>query len=218
MRGIVKKFATAFVLVCPIFFAEAVELIEERITHTSFPLERVVEHRGYTYNLGATGVSTASQDYTKVYSVAHYLQNPIKFSRKLLLERIFRNDVVKELVIQWVRSLAGGAFREIFHKSFETTMNKEQLAVAHLSNEKILSFFPNGVQKGDFHIYRWLAGGEIEFEVNGSVVGTINTPGYAPLFWAVWLGPNSVVNRNQLLSLAIEKPLEEPVIKTLKPK
>lgn len=198
---------------CPVTAEEkAANVIEDPSTHQKFPFEIVVDEKGEKYELAATGVTTGYELFVKKYSVAHYLQKPVQASRKHLLEHIFDPNSAKELILQWVSDKTKEQFQKTLTDSFQLVLSPAKAKELQSYSDKLLTMFQGGINKGDVHIYRWLPGGILEVEVNGKVAGRIVDQNFAKAFWSIWLGDQSIVNRNKLLALAVEKPNEKPTV------
>ena len=55
--------------------------------------------------------------------------------------------------------------------------------------------------KGDETVLRWIPGGVVEVWQNGTQKGMVKNSELAKGLWSIWFGENSIVNRNNLVSL-----------------
>ncbi len=183
-------------------FLSAQGEISDSSTGEVFPKDVSFEHDGKQFHLQATGVATRKKFFVKIYSVAHYLQDGAQKSGGDILQIIMQDDNAKQLTLKWVRNIEAEKVKEGYHDSFKGALS--ELEFTQLQNEinQYLLFFNTNIQKGDEHILRWLPGGYVEVLINGNQVGNITNKDFAKALWSIWFGAKSVVDRNNLISLA----------------
>jgi hypothetical protein len=177
------------------------ETVTDPNTGEAFPKEVNFDYDGKSYALDATGVATRKKLVVKVYSIAHYLQKGEGIQGGDPFQKILSDNLAKQLTIQWVRDVSHDkmqeAFQEAFHKVFPDTYNRDMKAPI----EQFLKLFPQDVHKGDQYVIRWIPGGTIEVLINGKETGHFTNPEFAKGVWSIWLGPYSIVKRDELVSL-----------------
>ena len=176
----------------------AYEEIRDKSTGLSFPLQVSFQVNGKDYLLKATGVSTRKKFFVKVYTIASYLQTGLPASSgDNLLQQIMQDNTAKQLTLKWVHDASSDKIQEGYHDSFNKVLNGSQL-----QNEvnTFVGFFKQGAKVGDEHILRWAPGGYVEVFVNGNKVGSLTNSDFAKALWSIWFGPNSVVDRDSLVS------------------
>jgi hypothetical protein len=183
----------------------------DHASHAKFPLEVVVETEAGRYELAATGLSVHKQEYSREYVAAHYLQKPIKGLRKEVMARVFSDDVAKELIVRFLHAMDAGTYQKEVSSALQADLTAAQLESMKPHIEKFIALLGNPV-KDEFHIYRWLPGGVLEVDINGTFKGRIINKPFAERLWQVWLGSNALVSRSQLLDRAIEQPKEPPIV------
>lgn len=176
------------------------EEVRDNSTGVTFPSKVSFESNGKQFQLQATGVATRKKFFVKVYSVASYLQegtsrNADKF------QTIMQDDLAKQLTLKWVHEANANKVKNGYLDSFKKTLTDNQFL--QLQNEIVTftHFFNLNAQKGHEHILRWLPGGYVEVIINGNKTGDITNQEFARALWNIWFGPQSVVNRDQLVSL-----------------
>ena len=199
-----KNFRVAFAL-AGVFLGSTLSGVEGKVedmtTRVEFPDKVVFESGEKPIEMKATGVATRSKFFVKVYSVAHYMQDPVPGDTKKISEEVCDKTKAKQLTLTWVRGVDAKRIQEGFQESFEKTMSRAD-------HEKLLSeitqfnaFFDKDAKEGDRYVIRWIPEGTIEVEVNGKKKGEINNTEFAAATWGIWLGPKSIVNRTKLVSL-----------------
>lgn len=193
-----KIFAILFCFLSVGLYAQTQTDVRDSTTGTTFPSTVSFQHEGKTYNLQATGVATRKKLIINVYSVAHYLQEGAEpLSDKL--EEIMSDKNAKQLTLKWLRNVDAKRVQDGYRESFQ----KAGIDYSHLESDinQYIQFFSQDVQKGDEHVLRWLPEGYVEVLINGSTAGSITDTAFARALWRIWFGQNSVVNRNNLISL-----------------
>lgn len=176
--------------------------VRDASTGETFPSEVSFEYEEKNFHLQATGVATRKKFFVKVYSIAHYLQtsgavppNADKF------QVIMNDDNAKQFTIKWLRSVNAEKVREGFMESFSKSLSPSDFSSQQADINKFVHLFNRNVQKGDEDVIRWLPGGYVEVVLNGSKAGSIKNVDFAKALWNIWFGSNSVVDRNNLVSL-----------------
>lgn len=181
---------------CSLFFAfnlQAQETITDNNTRISFPKEISFEANGKNYQLDATGVATRKKLVIKVYSIAHYLQKGVG------PQDVMSDKAAKQFTIKWARDVPVDKVQGAFNDAFQKVFSQQDFAKLGPDINKFNQFFNKEAHKGDEYIIRWVPEGTIEVLINGQKAGAINNKDFAQGVWNIWLGPNSVVNRGDLL-------------------
>lgn len=178
-------------------FAE--EMIEDKVTGVTFPTDLSFAYEGDDYNLEATGVATRKKLFIKIYSAAHYIQDPEELKKEDLYNEIINSNKAKQLTSKWVRGVDKARFAKGYLKSFEKATSKEQFAQLRPTLDQFLTFFGD-VRKNDSQVVRSLPGGTLIVEINGVEKGRIQNEQFAKALWGIWFGPHSVLSRERLVS------------------
>lgn len=173
--------------------------ITDSATGQSFPDTVSVSVDGSDKTLDVTGVSTRKKFFVKVYSVAHYMEDP-QGRGNALVEDIMNSDKPKQLYLKWVRTANGKKVQDGYKESFDKVAGRGRGSNIQSDVNKYIGYFSRGVREGDTHQMNWLPDGTIEVYINGNQVGTIKNEEFAKALWSIWFGRKSVVNRNQLVS------------------
>jgi hypothetical protein len=162
-----------------------------------FPKEVTVEFNGKNYILSATGASTRKKFIVKVYSIASYIEKP---SKEKGIEQMLDPLKAKQLTQIFMRDIDKQKFTSIMNESLSKNISNDQKTALKPVVNEFLSFF-TPVKKNDVHDLRWFPGGVIEIYINGAKVGTVQNEDFAVALWNIWFGKDSVVNRNEMVSL-----------------
>jgi len=174
--------------------------IQDRNTGVSFPDEISISENGTTYTLQATGVSTRKKFFAKVYSIAHYLQDPQNASGNQAYDKVYDNEKAKQLTMIWVRSVDRNKIQDGFKDAFQKVMSRQEHARLQKEINQFIGFFNQNARDGDEYVIRWMPKGKIEVFLNGNKKGEIDNEAFASAVWDVWLGPKSAVNRSEMVS------------------
>lgn len=182
------------------------ESIQEISTKKTFPKEISFENKGKTYTVQLTGTAVRKKFFVNVYTIAHYLENPPSNSTSEEIFRIILSDnKAKQLTMHWTRDVSVQKVKDAFQESFHKVISEQEFASIQKEIDQFLGFYQQDVHSGNQHEIRWIPGGIIEVILNEESKGTITNPGFAKALWSIWLGPKSILNRDQLIALIQDK-------------
>jgi hypothetical protein len=189
--------APSFWIAFSLLFGTLLADVQEEVTGLSFPEAVNLTAAGKTYQLEETGVASLKMYGFKIYGMAHYLQKEA-FDTPDAYNKIFQDTFAKQMTLKY---LMGASVRQVqngIRKAFRNSL--DDATYSQLANEidTYISFFNQPLSKGDEQIIRWIPGGQIQLEINGTTVGTLTHPGFAEAVWNLWFGPTSDVDRNRL--------------------
>lgn len=183
----------------------AEETFKEKVTGQTFPTEVTFTRRGKLYNLEATGAAVRIKWFTKGYAIAHYMQDPIESTQEAVLMDVFSGDKAKQMIMIWKHRLNQQLIRDSFRESLAKALGPTQTVALKDKIDEFLGLFKNDAAEGDRHDLRWFPGGTIELLLNDKTQGDLVSPNLAKGLWDIWLGPDSVVDRGDMLQLVITK-------------
>ena len=182
------------------FHVEAGNAITNDATGVNFPAEVTFTYLEKDYRLDATGVSVRKKLFFKVYSVAHYLQK-VAASQGDRIQDVMSDANAHQLKIKWLRDEDALDIQRGYE---ELLMNTHPSPVNNRLRAAIRSFvaiFHQSIVEGEEHVIRWIPGGINEVFINGKAAGKITNSELAKGLWSIWFGPESIVNREDLISL-----------------
>lgn len=176
--------------------------VKDPATNVSFPSDVSFKEGSKNYNLKLTGIATRQKFFLKIYSVAHYIENPENFSSDQEALNFVLNDTsrAKQLSMHWVRGISLEKLREAYSEGIQKTLSPEQFQSLQNEINTFLNLFNKGSKAGDIYTLRWLPKGKLILDVNGDRIGEIVNTVFAKAVWEIWLGTHSVVKRDNLIS------------------
>lgn len=190
-----------FLITCFAAALTAEENITDKATGKTFPMNISYNVKGKEYRLNATGVSTRTKFFVKVYSVAHYIQDGADINKNNIFTQVFNDSLAKQLTLIWVRDVDAKTQADGYTDTFKKVFTPTEQQAMQPQIDQFIAFFDQNMKINDHQVIRWAPGGVIEVEINGVKKGEIVNPDFARAVWGIWLGSKSVVNRNQLVSL-----------------
>jgi hypothetical protein len=176
------------------------ETVKESSTGKTFPTTITVAHEGKNLSLALTGTTVRKKIIVKVYGMAHYMQDPPSGKPKDLCAAILTDGKAKQLTMEFVRDVTVNQIRGAYHDGFEENATKDEMKAIAPLVEKFLGYFTNEVKENDRFILRWLPGGVIQAQVQGTEKPAITDPTFARVLWSIWFGEDSIVDREDLVS------------------
>ena len=176
-------------------------VFQERTTKTEFPTTISFSSKGQAFTLQATGASLRRKWFVDGYTIASYISDPVKGNQDAVLRDIFQGDKAKQLTIHWLHVLPLELVREGYAESLHKVLNDQEYQRLKPDIDKYLSWYTGDAKVGDIFHLRWLPGGYLELDRNDKLAGTMVSPDLAKALWSIWLGPESVVDRKQLIDL-----------------
>lgn len=177
--------------------------VKDPATGISFPETASFSEGGKTYNLDLTGVATRKKFFIKVYSIASYLQSPIKGEMQPVMEQIFDSTKAKQLTLIWARSVDTAKIKGAYNEAFKGDLPGDKYAALQPQIDEFLGYFSQDSKKGDNYTLRWAPGGILTVLINDKNVGQIKNDEFAAAVWKIWFANDDVVKRQDLLQRVI---------------
>lgn len=184
---------------------QAADTFQEKVTGAAFPTEMRFTHRGKPFVLKATGAAVRRKWFTNGYAIAHYIQDPTIGTQEVVLKEVFSDERPKQMTILWLHRLPLKLIQESFRESLAKVLGPTDNTRLKDTIEKFVDFYKVDAEVQDKHYIRWLPGGNIELYRNDEKVGNLVSVDLAKALWSIWLGPDSVVDRQELLQFSIKK-------------
>ncbi|PJD96981.1 MAG: hypothetical protein CK425_04260 [Parachlamydia sp.] len=173
--------------------------VTEPSTQLAFPTVVQVLDQGKEVPLQLTGIAVRSKFFVNVYALAHYMQDPAKFSQAAVFDEILRNRKIKQFVLKWVHDVDLKSIREAYLTGFQKSLSADEQLHAKKAIDTYLALYTSGAKVGDVHILRWFPDGIVTLTINDQPIGKITDPLFAKGLWGIWFNPKSVVSRNKLV-------------------
>jgi len=104
------------------------------------------------------------------------------------------------LTMEFVREGGKDQIRGAYRDGFEENATKDELKGISPLVEQFLGYFTTDVKENDRFVIRWLPGGVIQAQVQGTEKPAIVNPVFARVLWSIWFGEDSIVDREDLVS------------------
>lgn len=187
---------TAFTLILTSFLGA--EIVDQS-TGASFPDQVTISYKDKEHILKATGVATRKKFFVRVYSIAHYMEDSNTLpSGTDKFTAVLNSPKIKQLISKWDRSVNQKRVVDAYRESFKKTLSSSEYSALQTDIDTYLSYF-GSVNKGDNYTLTWFPDGMLTVEINGEEKGVIQNPQFARALWGIWVGPKSVVSRNELI-------------------
>lgn len=193
-----KKWLTGLFCLATLSLSAAGE-IKDSGTGATFPASVSFEHDGKQYQLDATGTSTRKKLIVKVYGMASYLEKGAAGADSFA--KVMDPKVAKQLTMKWMRDIEAKQLTDGYRDSFKIAVESTNAGDIQKEIDQFLGFYTQPIKNGDEQVLRYAPGGYVELLINGKSLGNITSEPFAQALWAIWFGPKSVVNRDQLVSL-----------------
>jgi hypothetical protein len=180
------------------------ETIEEGSTGKIFPKEVSFSYEEADYNLTATGTAVRKKFIFKVYGMVHYMQNAPKGNSESIFSTILEDNYAKEIIMDFTRDVGANKIKDAFQSGFEKNSTEEELKNIQPLINQFLGYFNSEVKKNEQYILRWLPNGNVISIVQGKEHPVISNVTFARILWTIWLGKDSIVNRDDLISFLVK--------------
>jgi len=158
-----------------------------------FPPSVTCEVDGQAITLDQTGWAKRYFFLFQVYRMAHYA--PSDFQG----EALSSEAAPKRISMVFSRDVGGARLRSDFRKSLKQRVSEEEWQALAPAVAAFCAPITSGVERGDRFTLDWLPDGAIESRFNGKTLCRVEDPRFARALWSIWFGPDSVVNRDDLL-------------------
>jgi hypothetical protein len=190
-------FASASLLV-------AQETVKENSTGKSFPTTITVSHGGKNLQLALTGTTVRKKIVVKVYAIAHYMQDPPKGKESDVLAAVLTDGKAKQITMEFVREVGKEKIQGAYRDGFEENATKDELKAIAPLVEQFVGYFTTDVKENDMFIVRWLPGGVVQAQVQGTEKPAITNATFARILWSIWFGEDSIVDREDLINRCVK--------------
>ncbi len=182
--------------------AIATEFIEPS-TKRPFPTMAEVNYDGISHNLTLSGATVRKKLWFKAYAIAHYMQVSSPFeSHEAALDAALNGEGARRIVLDFVRDLSTEKLRGAMEDAFNNNTSDEEMAAI---KDEVTLFLTNSsaVSKGDTIELTWFPDGTITTVQAGNKMPSVQNNAFAKVLWSIWLGENSIVDRNRLVDEVI---------------
>jgi hypothetical protein len=191
--------ATLLVVALPLRSA-AQDRVQESSTGKYFPTQVTVTYEGKNYSLALTGTAVRKKMVFKVYGIAHYAEDPQTGSEENVLAAMLTDGKAKQITMEFVRDVDVEKIQGAYRDGFKENMSEADAKAAAPLVEQFLGYFKKEVKENDRFVLQWLPGGVVIAQTQGTTHPPIKNVAFAKALWSIWLGEDSIVDREDLVS------------------
>jgi hypothetical protein len=178
----------------------AQETVQEPSTGKKFPSVVTYVREGTEYHMSLTGVAVRKKLVFKVYGMAHYAQDPVQAPMEEALAAMLVDGKARQITMDFARDVDPEKIRDAYQDGFRENSTAEELKSIQPLVDQFLGYFSKEVKENQQFILRWLPGGVIIASVAGEEKPPIVNPLFARVLWSIWLGKDSIVDRDDLVA------------------
>jgi len=193
------RFFLSFLFLLPAF-ALSQTVVKEPSTEKGFPASVTFKSGTSEYTVALTGLSVRKKYFFKVYGIAHYMQDAGTMSKNDAFKACLEDGKAKQITMDFARDVDNKSIINAYNDGFEENATKEELASVQAALTQYLGYFDKEVKENQQYILRWLPGGTILATIQGEEKPAITNVTFARVLWSIWLGPESVVDRDDLVA------------------
>ena len=180
--------------------AWAQESVQEPSTGKSFPVVVKYTGNGTEYTMSLTGVAVRKKLVFKVYGMAHYAQDALEAPKEEALGAMLVDGKARQITMDFARDVDAGKIRDAYTDGFKENATADEFKSIQPLVDQFVGFFSNEVKENQQFILRWLPGGIVLASVAGEEKPPITNPLFARVLWSIWLGKDSIVDREDLVA------------------
>lgn len=175
-------------------------MVKEPSTEKSFPSSVTFKSGSTEYTLNLTGLAVRKKYFFKVYGIAHYMQDAGQMSKSDAFKAALSDGKAKQITMDFARDVDNKSIMDTYNESFEEIATKDELASVQSALTQYLSYFDKEVKENQQYVLRWIPGGTVLATIQGEEKPPITNETFARILWSIWLGPDSVVDRDDLVA------------------
>ena len=180
--------------------ALAQENVQEPSTGKTFPATVKYSWHGNDYTMTLTGVAVRKKLVFKVYGMAHYAEEPVKGTKDAALAAMLVDGKARQITMEFARDVDAGKIRDAYRDGFKENATADEMASLQPLVDQFIGYFALDVRENQQFILRWLPGGTVVASVAGEEKPPITSPLFARVLWSIWLGKDSIVDREDLVA------------------
>ena len=181
------------------------ETVVEPSTGKSFPKNVSFTYGDTDYTLSVTGVAVRKKFVFKVYGIAHYMQDAARTSQEEAFKEALTDGKAKQITMDFSRDVGMDKIQGAYRDSFKKNATDEELKEIQPLVDQFVGYFDKEVKENEQYILRWVPGGTILTTVQGEEKPAITNEIFARVLWSVWLGKDSIVDRDKLVEFIVSK-------------
>jgi len=191
-------------LLLPLLLVAALAAGQETVTEPStgktFPATVRYTWQGTEYTMSLTGTAVRKKLVFKVYGMAHYAQDPASGRKEDALAAMLVDGKARQITMDFARDVDAGKIRDAYLDGFRENSTAAEMKEIQPLVDQFIGYFAVDVKENQQFIVRWLPGGTVVATVAGAEKPPITNPVFARVLWSIWLGKDSIVDRDDLVA------------------
>ena len=177
----------------------AQDRVQESSTGKYFPTQVTVAYEGKNTSLALTGTAVRKKMVFKVYGIGHYAENPPAGSADDVLAALLTDGKAKQITMEFVRDVDVEKIQGAYRDGFSENLSEADAKTLAPLVEQFLGYFKKEVKENDRFVLQWLPGGVVIAQTQGTTHPPIKSVPFAKALWSIWLGEDSIVDREDLV-------------------
>jgi len=177
----------------------AQETAKEASTGKNFPVVAHYSYHGTDFTMSLTGLTVRKKFVFKVYGMAHYAQDPPRGKKEELLKAMIVDGTAKQISMDFARDVDATKIREAYADGFKENATADELKAIQPFVDQFTGYFTKEVKENEQFVLRWLPGGVLIATIAGEEKPAIINTTFARVLWTIWFGPDSIVDRDELV-------------------
>jgi len=179
----------------------AQDVVVEESTEKEFLREVTFSHDTTEYTLTATGTTVRKKFFFKVYGMIHYMEDPQGGPVEQVIQSVLTEEKAKQIIMDFSRDVGSNQIQDAYRDGFKENATEEELQTIQADVDSFVNYYSAEIKENDQLILRWLPGGTVVAIIKGEEQPPITNPTFARILWTIWLGPDSIVDPEELVAL-----------------
>ncbi len=201
MRQHFRVFSLLLFLIVLSAVSPAQDVVVEESTEKEFLREVTFSHDTTEYTLTATGTTVRKKFFFKVYGMIHYMENPQGGPVEQVIQSVLTEEKAKQIIMDFSRDVGSNQIQDAYRDGFKENATEEELQTIQADVDSFVNYYSAEIKENDQLILRWLPGGTVVAIIKGEEQPPITNPTFARILWTIWLGPDSIVDPEELVAL-----------------
>lgn len=197
-----RSFLACLILLPAFLFSQT--MVKEPSTEKNFPSSVTFKSGMSEYTLNLTGLAVRKKFFFKVYGIAHYIEGKETMSEADAYRECLDDGSAKQITMDFARDVDNKSIIGSYNDAFEENATEEELAAVQADLKQFLSYFSTEVKENQQYVLRWIPGGTVISIIQGKEKPAITNVTFARILWSIWLGPDSVVDRDDLVARIVK--------------
>lgn len=146
-----------------------------------------------------TGSTTRQKFFLDIYSMAHYVEKKPTILDNNIYKNILQHSGAKQISMVFLRNLSSDQIQKALIEGIKLNTTEDEYLQIQPQVKEFMQAIYKDVNQNDSFIIRWLPDNTLVSVFKGKQVSAINNVLFAKTLWSIWLGDQSIVNREALI-------------------